>query len=208
MIAPVPEKQSKWMDGSQKYIQSYNHNETRHNKTEREKSWDTLSHWGRVTHICVTKQTTIGSDNGLSPGRRQAIIWTNVGILLIGPLGTKFNDILIEIHTFSFKEMYLKMSSKKWRPFCLGLNVLFEDHMFSHRFRVLHEMSFGALPLLVETPRQWWYVSCGGDLQAVISRICSERNHRMFPKTSISHYPRKSHSFLSCFTGLDKAVTL
>ena len=34
-----------------------------------------LTHWGLVTHICVTKQTIIGSDNGLSPGRRQAIIW-------------------------------------------------------------------------------------------------------------------------------------
>ena len=47
-----------------------------------------LTHWGRVTHICVCKQTSIGSDNGLSPGRCQAIIWTNAGILLIGPLGT------------------------------------------------------------------------------------------------------------------------
>ena len=83
-----------------------------------------LTHWGRVTHICVGKQTIIGSDNGLSPGRRQAIIWTNDGILLIGPLGTKFDEILIEIDTFSFKEMHLKMSSGKWRPFCLGLNVL------------------------------------------------------------------------------------
>ena len=36
-----------------------------------------LTHWDRVTHICVSKINTIGSDNGLSPGRRQAIIWTN-----------------------------------------------------------------------------------------------------------------------------------
>ena len=43
-----------------------------------------LTHWGRVTHICVGKLTIIGSDNGLSPGRRQAINWTNTGILLIG----------------------------------------------------------------------------------------------------------------------------
>ena len=57
----------------------------------------TLTHWGRVTHICVNKLTMIGSDNGLSPGRRQAIIWTNAGILLIGPLGTNFSKILIEI---------------------------------------------------------------------------------------------------------------
>ena len=43
----------------------------------------TLTHEGRVTHICVSKLTIIGSDNGLSPDRRQAIIWTNAGILLI-----------------------------------------------------------------------------------------------------------------------------
>ena len=79
---------------------------------------------GRVTHIWVIKLTIIGSDNGLSPGRRQAIIWTNAGILLIGPLGTNFIEILIRIQTFSFKKMHLKMSSAKWRPFCLGLNVL------------------------------------------------------------------------------------
>ena len=83
-----------------------------------------LTHWGRVTHICVSKLTIIGSDNGLSPGRRQAITWTNVGILLIGPLGTNFSEMLIEMHTFSFKKIHFKMSSGKWRPSCLGLNVL------------------------------------------------------------------------------------
>ena len=83
-----------------------------------------LTHWDRVTHICVNKLTIIGSDNGLSPGRHQAIIWTNAEILLIGPVGTKLSEILIEIHTFSFKKMHLKMSSGKWWPFCPGLNVL------------------------------------------------------------------------------------
>ena len=83
-----------------------------------------LTHWDRVTHIRVSKLTTIGSDNGLSPGRRQAIIWTSAGMLLIGPLGTNFTEILIGIHTFSFKKMHFKMSSGKWRPFCLGLSVL------------------------------------------------------------------------------------
>ena len=77
-----------------------------------------------VTHICVSKLTIIGSDNGFLPGRRQAIIWTNAGILLIWTLGTNFSEILSEIHAFSFKKMHLKMSSAKWRPFCLGLNVL------------------------------------------------------------------------------------
>ena len=59
-----------------------------------------LTHWGRVTHICIGELINIGSDNGLSPGRRQAIIWTNVGILLISPLGTNFSEIVIEIQTF------------------------------------------------------------------------------------------------------------
>ena len=83
-----------------------------------------LTHWGRVMHICVSTLTTIGSDNGLSPGRRQAIIWTNAGILFIRPLGTNFSEISIGIQTFSFKKMHLKVSSAKWRPFCLGLSVL------------------------------------------------------------------------------------
>ena len=87
-------------------------------------SHNELTHWGWVTHICVGKLTIIGSDNGLSPGRRQAIIWANAGILLIGPLGTNFSEILIEIRTFSFKKMHLKVSSAKRRPFCLGLNLL------------------------------------------------------------------------------------
>ena len=84
----------------------------------------TLTHWGRVTHICVVELAIIGSDNGLSPGRRQAIIWTNAGLSLIGPLGTNFSEILIEILLFSFKKMRLKVSCAKRRPFCLGLNVL------------------------------------------------------------------------------------
>ena len=66
----------------------------------------------------------IGSDNGLSSGRCQAIIWTNAGIFLIWPLGTNFSEISIEIHTFLFNKMHLKRSSGKWQPFCLGLYVL------------------------------------------------------------------------------------
>ena len=54
-----------------------------------------MIHYLSIT--AVNRLTIIGSDNGLSPGRRQAIIWTNAGILLIGPLATNFNEILIEI---------------------------------------------------------------------------------------------------------------
>ena len=83
-----------------------------------------LTNWGRATHICVSKLTIIASDNCLSPGRRQAIIWNNVGILSIGLLGTNVSEIIIAILTFSFKKMRFKVSSVKWRSFCLGLNVL------------------------------------------------------------------------------------
>ena len=83
-----------------------------------------LFHWGRVTHICDNKLTSFGSDNGLAPGRRQSIIWTKAVILLIRTLRTILNEISIEIHIFPFTKMHLKMSSGKWRPFCLGLNVL------------------------------------------------------------------------------------
>ena len=74
-------------------------------------SW--ITHLGRVTHICDGDLTIIGPDNGLWPGRRQAIIWTNAGILLIGPWGTNFSEILVGIQTFSFKKIHLKMLSAK-----------------------------------------------------------------------------------------------
>ena len=84
-----------------------------------------LTHWGRVTHLCVGNLTIIGSDDRLSPGRRQTIIWTNTGILLVGPLGTNFNEIAIGIQTFSVKKMHFKMSSGKWRPLYLILSIYY-----------------------------------------------------------------------------------
>ena len=59
----------------------------------------------------------IGSGNDLSPVRaKQAISGTNDGLLSIGPLETHFSEILIEIHTFSFRKMRFKMSSAKLAP--------------------------------------------------------------------------------------------
>ena len=87
-----------------------------------------MLHLGRtqvsLTHLLVVPhqphRISIGSVNGLSPIRRQAIIWTNAGLLWIGPLGTNFSEILIKIQTFSFTKMHLKSSSAKWRPFYPG----------------------------------------------------------------------------------------
>ena len=79
-------------------------------------------------HIFVSDLTIIGSDNGLLRGQRQAIIWTNDGILLVGPLGTHFSEILVTILIFSFKKMHLKVLSAEWQLFCL--NVLIHcDHV-------------------------------------------------------------------------------
>ena len=88
-----------------------------------EQNWQCV-HRLWVTHIPVSKLTITDSVNGLLPGQCQAIIWTNAGLLLIGPLGTNFSEIVIQIHTFSLKKMHLKLSSGKWRPFCLALDVL------------------------------------------------------------------------------------
>ena len=69
----------------------------------------------------------IGSDNGLSPIRRQAIIYTNCELRSIGPKGTNFDEIFIKIQKFSFRNINLKITSAKWRPFCAGIDELTND---------------------------------------------------------------------------------
>ena len=79
-----------------------------------------LTHWGRVMHICVSKLTIIGSDNGLSPGRRQAVIWINAGILLIGPLGTNlYWNSNIFIQENAFESVICKMVAILSQPQCV-----------------------------------------------------------------------------------------
>ena len=72
-----------------------------------------------------SKLTIIGSDDGLSPGRRQGIIWTSAVISLTGPVGINFREILIEIHTTSVTKLQLKMSSVRWRTFSRPQYVVF-----------------------------------------------------------------------------------
>ena len=69
-----------------------------------------LTHLDRVTYIWVGNLTILDSDNGLSHDRRQAIIWKNIGVLFIGPLGTNVSDFVIGILTFSFQKIDLKVS--------------------------------------------------------------------------------------------------
>ena len=131
-----------------------------------------------MTHICVFNLTIIDSDSGLSPSWRQAIIWTNDGILLTEPLRTKFSEILImliAIQTFSFKKMYLKMSSAKWRPSCLGLNVL----------------NLNAWPEKLKT---WWYYLVEAAAGPCITNVFATRRknfsqwHRSFQRKLLSHW--------------------
>ena len=73
-----------------------------------------------MMHICVGKLAITGSDDGLAPGRRQAIFWTNAAVLLIRTLGTNFSDILSEINTLSnaFENVVCEMASIFSRPEC------------------------------------------------------------------------------------------
>ena len=117
-----------------------------------------LTHWGWVTHICVSELTIIGSDSGLSPGRHQAIIWTNAGIVLIRTSGTNFSEILGKTHSFSFKKMHLKMSSAKGHLFSLGLNEL---KYLIHNLRIQTSLIFyykKSIMILTHCG-QWWYIS-------------------------------------------------
>ena len=91
-----------------------------------------------MTYICVSKLTSIGSDNGLSPGRRETIIWTNARILLIRTLRKNFNEIVNEIHIFiqenAFESIICEMA-----VICFCLNMLTPKHtnamsILSHHF--------------------------------------------------------------------------
>ena len=76
----------------------------------------TSTHWGRMTHICIGNLTIIDWC--------QAIIWTNAGILLIGPLKTNFSEIFAEIITFSkenlFESVVCEMAAILSRPQCFN----------------------------------------------------------------------------------------
>ena len=76
-----------------------------------------LTHWGRVTHICVSQLTIIASDNGLSTGRCQAIIRNNAGLWSIETLATNFNKIGSKIQPWNELEIVVcKMAANLSQP--------------------------------------------------------------------------------------------
>ena len=131
-----------------------------------------LLRWTGVL-ICL-----VGADNGLSPDRpdrRQAFIWYNSGILSIGCRETNFNEIFIKIQQFSFKKMHLHISSGKWQPFCLSLNVLmmvWGGELVCHATwyivtMMLHASVFKSYCCLLETliPLAWHWQQINGLVQ-------------------------------------------
>ena len=84
---------------------------------------NSLRHWGRVTHICFTKQWLI--NNGLAPGHHLKQCWDIINWTLKNNLQWNFN----QNSYISFKKMHLKMLSVKWCPFCLCLNVLYNTYL-------------------------------------------------------------------------------
>ena len=104
-----------------------------------------LTHWRRMTHICVSELSITGSDNGWSPCQHQAITWTNAGILLIRTQGIYFSEILSGIHTFSFTKMHFKMSPAKVQQLYIGLTVStchIQNHVYWYYRRPLYWHSY------------------------------------------------------------------
>ena len=84
-----------------------------------------LTHWGRVTHICVGKLTIIGSDNDLSPSQAAPShylnqCWNIVNLTLGNKLQWNFNrnwNILIPENAFEY--IVCEMASILSRPQCV-----------------------------------------------------------------------------------------
>ena len=145
-----------------------------------------------MTHIYVGKLTIIGSDNGLSPGRRQANISTNAGILFIRPLGTNFNEILIEIHIFSFKKIPFenvvwKMASILSRPQCVNRMCLKYDSKEGMKIILASSLCLHILQIHLNTVSS--KAPCG-----VACKISSGESHCKLHVNSA----HKHQSYISC----------
>ena len=78
-----------------------------------------LTHWGRLTHICVSKPAIIVSDNTHWFSHHLDQCWN----MFDGAMGTSFSEILIKIYTFLLNKIHLKMSSaKSWVFFSASMS--------------------------------------------------------------------------------------
>ena len=84
-----------------------------------------LTHWGPVTHICVSKVIIIGSDNGLLPGRRQSHYlnqcWNIVNWTLRNKLQWNINgNQYIFIQENAFENVVCELTAILSRPQCVN----------------------------------------------------------------------------------------
>ena len=89
-----------------------------------------------MAHICVNKLDVIGSSNGLSPVRRQAVVWINDDLLLIGPLEIIFGEIAIKITSTFIQEDAFENVVCETGLFCFGL-IVFQACKFTALYGVL-----------------------------------------------------------------------
>ena len=131
-----------------------------------------MGHWSRVTHICVSKLTIIGVDNGLSPICHQAIIWTNDGILFILRNKLQWN---LKWYSYNFiEENALENGIRKMvtilsRPQCVKLvdstDKLFGCHgcLTSHvvKFKLISSLeNLNINPVLLSRKNKKCQVNC------------------------------------------------
>ena len=124
-----------------------------------------LTRWGRVTHICVSRLTIIGSYTVCRMVGAMPFSQTNATILLIRTLWAYSSEILSEINAFlfTFNKMHMKTSCAKWRSFCLGLNVLTRKQWRRWSKPVLDQATLCCILAPNHHPNQSWHIKrfCG-----------------------------------------------
>ena len=118
-----------------------------------------LTHWGWVTHICIGILTSNGSDNGLLPGPRQAIIWTNAGIVLIEPLETNSVKFYSEFKHFHSRKCIWKCHLENGvhfsRPQCVNTTKAWIKWLTFRNLHIQVDFVLTILSFIIV----WWYGS-------------------------------------------------
>ena len=120
----------------------------------------------RVTHICASKWDYHGSDNGLSPARRQPIIWTYCESVVWEITRVKS---ITKYHNFYFRN-FIGKRRQKWRPFCLCKLTPVSAALDSH---VSYKLATMCTALLMATVRFYCVIPLthwGRDKMAAISQ--------------------------------------
>ena len=127
-----------------------------------------------MKNICVGNLTIIASHNGLPPGRRQAIIWTNARLLSIGTLRTYYSEILIKIQQLWLTKIHLKMSSAKRRLYYLGPNVLRCRYLASLPSKAMSSSSLHSVDICKMVRLIHFHVGCAVRIQHLWKLLAKE----------------------------------